>query len=121
MQDWVKGLGIKRDKRWAAAMAMVAMIETRDLVNYDGSGRISKDRHVSQSAMSAFIEDLVPGKPCRSLAADAAAGQEVLPLPLPPYECPGRQPCLCDLKPSTCSLNGRTCPGGASGQPCARN
>lgn len=108
VQDWVKELGAKGDPREAAAMAMVKMIETRDLVPSAENGRTSKAKPVSQSEMSAFIEDLVPGKSCRSPAA-AAAAHVVLPLPLPLYKCTGREARFCDFKRLRCSLGGRTC------------
>ena len=64
VQEWVLKLGAEGDPREAAAMAMVKMIETRDLVDSHQKGSTSKEKLVSQSDMSAFIEDLVPGKSC---------------------------------------------------------
>ena len=69
MQNWVKKLGADGDMREAAAMAMLKMIETRDLVDCTQKDSTSKEKPVSQKDMSAFIEDLVPGKSCRSSAA----------------------------------------------------
>ena len=53
-------------------MAVLKMVETRDLMNSVQDGRKSTDKLVSQSDMFAFIEDLVPGKFCGS-HADASA------------------------------------------------
>ncbi len=45
-------------------MAVLKMIETRELINSVQDGLKPTDKPVSQSDMFAFIEDLVPGKSC---------------------------------------------------------